>query len=77
MSEIFFEDYQVSGLVRSNRELHGFFNYFSAAFLAAYKYYSRTAQHSSRYCLVVDSGYSFTHILPISSGSIMEGSVIR
>lgn len=78
MNEIFFEDYQVAGLVRTNRMFNFEFVIFKiAAFLGAYKYRVESAKRLSRYCLVVDSGYSFTHIVPIVDGSIMKDFVIR
>ncbi|CAH8583897.1 Actin- protein 6, variant 2 [Schistosoma haematobium] len=66
MNEIFFEDYQVAGLIRTN-----------PAFLSAYKYRSESAQRLSRYCIVIDSGYSFTHIVPMADGFVMKDFVIR
>ncbi|VDD74601.1 unnamed protein product [Mesocestoides corti] len=66
MSEIFFEDYQVAGLIRAN-----------PAFLAAYKYQSEAAQRISRYSLIIDSGYSFTHIVPMADNNIMKDFVLR
>ncbi|CAH8556099.1 unnamed protein product [Heterobilharzia americana] len=66
MNEIFFEDYQVAGLIRTN-----------PAFLSAYKYRSESAQRLSRYCVIIDSGYSFTHIVPMADGFAMKDFVIR
>nr|VZI26656.1 unnamed protein product [Spirometra erinaceieuropaei] len=66
MNEVFFEDYLVSGLVRTN-----------PAFLSAYKYQRESSQHMSRYSLVIDSGYSFTHILPVADGQIMKDFALR
>ncbi|KAA0186185.1 Actin protein 6 [Fasciolopsis buskii] len=66
MNEIFFEEYQFPAIMRTN-----------PAFLSAYKYQSESAQRLSRYCLVVDSGYSFTHIVPMCDGRVMGDFVIR
>ncbi|TPP64737.1 Actin protein 6 [Fasciola gigantica] len=66
MNEIFFEEYQFSAVMRTN-----------PAFLSAYKYQTESAQRLSRYCLVVDSGYSFTHIVPMCDGRVMSEFVIR
>ncbi|KAH8870924.1 Actin-related protein [Schistosoma japonicum] len=66
MNEIFFEDYQVAGLIRTN-----------PSFLSAYKYRSESAQRLSRYCIVIDSGYSFTHIVPMADGFVMKDFVLR
>ncbi|VDN34336.1 unnamed protein product [Dibothriocephalus latus] len=79
MNEIFFEDYLVSGLVRANRMLQHFFLTHSslAAFLSTYKYQRGPTQHMSRYSLVIDSGYSFTHILPVVDGRIMKDFSLR
>ncbi|CAL8080484.1 unnamed protein product [Calicophoron daubneyi] len=66
MNEVFFEEYQFAGLLRTN-----------PAFLAAYKYQAESVQRISRYCLVIDSGYSFTHIVPVADGRIMREFVLR
>ncbi|CAH8853601.1 unnamed protein product [Trichobilharzia szidati] len=66
MNEVFFEDYQVAGLMRTN-----------PAFLSAYKYRIESAQRLSRYCMVIDSGYSFTHIVPMADGLVMKEFVMR
>ncbi|KAG5444830.1 Actin- protein 6 [Clonorchis sinensis] len=66
MNEIFFEEYQFAGLMRSN-----------PALLAAYKYQAESVQRLSRYCMVIDSGYSFTHLLPMGDGRIMSDFVLR
>ncbi|CAH8543537.1 unnamed protein product [Dicrocoelium dendriticum] len=66
MNEMFFEEYQFNGIIRTN-----------PAFLAAYKYQSESVQRLSRYCLVIDSGYSFTHLIPMGDGRIMGEFVLR
>lgn len=66
MNEVFFEEYQFSGLIRTN-----------PALLAAYKYQSESVQRLSRYCLVIDSGYSFTHLIPMGDGRMMSEFVLR
>ncbi|OON13523.1 Actin, partial [Opisthorchis viverrini] len=49
----------------------------AAALLAAYKYQAESVQRLSRYCMVIDSGYSFTHLLPMGDGRIMSDFVLR
>nr|CDS32738.1 Actin protein 6 [Hymenolepis microstoma] len=66
LNELFFEEYHVAGLVRAN-----------PAFFATYKYRTETNQHISRYTFVIDSGYSFTHILPMADGKLMKEFALR
>ncbi|VDP69888.1 unnamed protein product [Echinostoma caproni] len=66
MNEIFFEEYQFAAVMRTN-----------PSFLSAYKYQAESAQRLSRYCLVIDSGYSFTHIVPMGDGRVMGEFVLR
>ncbi|EUB59632.1 Actin-related protein 6 [Echinococcus granulosus] len=66
MNELFFEEYRVAGLLRTN-----------PAFFAAYKYRAESSQRLSRYSLIIDSGYSFTHILPMADGNIMREFALR
>ncbi|KAF8561301.1 hypothetical protein P879_11858 [Paragonimus westermani] len=66
MNEVFFEEYQFAGLMRSN-----------PALLAAYKYQAESVQRLSRYCMVIDSGYSFTHLVPMGDGHVMSQFVLR
>ncbi|CAF1509095.1 unnamed protein product, partial [Didymodactylos carnosus] len=62
MDQIFFEEYEFSSLAR-----------YDPASFSAYKYQNET---KSNYVLVVDSGYSFTHIVPFYRGKkILEGIV--
>lgn len=48
-----------------------------AAFFAAYRYRAGSSQRPSRYSLIIDSGYSFTHILPMIDGNIMKEFALR
>ncbi|KAF5402742.1 Actin protein 6 [Paragonimus heterotremus] len=66
MNEVFFEEYQFAGLMRTN-----------PALLAAYKYQAESVQRLSRYCMVIDSGYSFTHLVPMGDGRVMGQFVLR
>ena len=64
MNEIFFEDYKFSSLLR-----------LPAASYSSFLY--QQAHPASLCCLVVDTGYSFTHIVPYYRGKIVEGAVKR
>ncbi|VUZ42228.1 unnamed protein product [Hymenolepis diminuta] len=66
LNELFFEEYHVAGLIRAN-----------PAFFATYKYRAETNQRISRYTFVIDSGYSFTHILPMVDGKLMKEFALR
>ena len=46
----------------------------AAATLAAYKYLK---EKESEFCLVVDTGYSFTHIAPFYRGKIILEGLLR
>ncbi|EZA48624.1 hypothetical protein DMN91_012514 [Ooceraea biroi] len=60
MTEIFFEEYECHSLLRIN-----------AASLSCYNY---RAENPAKCCIVVDSGYSFTHVVPyISNARVKEG----
>lgn len=64
MNEILFEEYQFQSALRIN-----------AGSLSAHHYF---LSHPSEICsLVVDSGFSFTHIAPYCRGKIMKEGVIR
>ncbi|XP_015437707.1 PREDICTED: actin-related protein 6 [Dufourea novaeangliae] len=61
MTEIFFEEYECQSLLRIN-----------AATLSCYQY--KTENPNTKCCIVVDSGYSFTHIIPyINDTKVKEG----
>nr|CAD7448036.1 unnamed protein product [Timema bartmani]CAD7459813.1 unnamed protein product [Timema tahoe] len=64
MAEIFFEDYECQGLLRIN-----------SGDLSSYKY--RTDKPSSLCCLLVDSGFSFTHIVPYIKGKKLKQGIRR
>ncbi|KAK2142530.1 hypothetical protein LSH36_942g01043 [Paralvinella palmiformis] len=53
VSEILFEDYQFHSVFRCN-----------SGFLTQSKYYNECKNSSELCCLVIDSGYSFTHVTP-------------
>lgn len=59
--EIFFEEYECHSLLRTN-----------ATSLSCYNY--RSTNPATKCCIVVDSGYSFTHIVPyVNNTKIKEG----
>ncbi|XP_070162125.1 actin-related protein 6 [Polyergus mexicanus] len=61
MTEIFFEEYECHSLLRIN-----------AASLSCYNY--RSENPSTKCCIVIDSSYSFTHIIPyINDSKVKEG----
>jgi len=61
MTEIFFEEYECHSLLRIN-----------APSLSCYNY--RAENPTAKCCIVVDSGYSFTHIVPyINNIKVKEG----
>lgn len=64
MNEIFFEDYKFNSLLRLPASSYSSFLY-------------QQAHPASLCCLVVDTGYSFTHIVPYYRGKIVEGAVKR
>ncbi|KAL3320177.1 Actin- protein 6 [Cichlidogyrus casuarinus] len=66
MNEIFFEEYSANALIRAN-----------PAFLSAYKYKQEYMRKPSRYTLVIDSGYSFTHVVPMLDGKPMRDYIKR
>lgn len=63
MEEVFFEEYGFDGLLRTN-----------STSLAAFKYLKETGKD---FCLVVDSGYSFTHIAAYYKGRVILESIRR
>ncbi|XP_078090836.1 actin-related protein 6 isoform X1 [Mustelus asterias] len=64
MNEILFEEYQFQAVYRTN-----------AGTLSAHKYFEEN--NSELCCLVVDSGYSFTHIVPHCKGKKMNEGICR
>ncbi|XP_033342935.1 actin-related protein 6 [Megalopta genalis] len=61
MTEIFFEEYECQSLLRIN-----------PATLSCYRY--KSGNPNTKCCIVVDSGYSFTHIVPyINDVKVKEG----
>uniref|UniRef100_A0A4W3GQ93 Actin-related protein 6 n=1 Tax=Callorhinchus milii TaxID=7868 RepID=A0A4W3GQ93_CALMI len=64
MNEILFEEYQFQEVYRTN-----------AGTLSAHKYFQENK--SELCCLVVDSGYSFTHIVPYCKGKKMNEGICR
>ncbi|XP_067915143.1 actin-related protein 6 [Heterodontus francisci] len=64
MNEILFEEYQFQAVYRTN-----------AGTLSAHKYFQEN--NSELCCLVVDSGYSFTHIVPYCKGKKMNEGICR
>ncbi|XP_078662939.1 actin-related protein 6-like [Branchiostoma floridae x Branchiostoma belcheri] len=65
MNEIFFEEYQFKALQRAN-----------ATTWSAHKY-SSGQQKKPLCCVVVDTGYSFTHITPYCRGKKMKDGIRR
>lgn len=80
MDQIFFEEYEVASFARYDRKTVAtatlrIIRLFSiAATLSAYMYGRET---KSNYVLVVDSGFSFTHIVPFYQGRKLLDGVIR
>ncbi|KAF2359909.1 Actin family [Trinorchestia longiramus] len=64
MSEIFFEEYEVDALLRIN-----------AGDLSVHKYHRDRPKELC--CLLVDSGFSFTHIAPYIQGKKQKDAIIR
>ena len=64
MDEIFFEEYKFHSILRLPAPSYSSFLY-------------QQAHPASLCCLVVDTGYSFTHIVPYYRGKIVEGAVKR
>lgn len=61
ITEIFFEEYECNSLLKIN-----------PTSLSCYRY--KTENPSSKCCIVVDSGYSFTHVIPYVNGvKVKEG----
>lgn len=60
MLEVFFEEYQFGRLAKSNPAYLSMINH------------TKDSYHR-QCCLVVDSGYSFTHIVPFINGKIVKG----
>ena len=53
-----------------------FFHSVVAAQMSAYKF-TREAKQRPLCCLVVDSGFSFSHVVPIYDGKIIKKGVKR
>ena len=64
LSELLFEEYGFKSIFRTN-----------PADLSCYK--NKTQHPSEQCCLVVDSGYSFTHIIPYVNGKKVKEAVKR
>lgn len=90
MTEIFFEEYDCQALLRINRESTNLISVsepsklfefvitgveFLAGDLSAYNY--SKSHPKALCCLVVDSGYSFTHIIPYIKGEKYRKGIIR
>ena len=65
LDEILFEEYRFKSICR-----------ITAAQLAAWKR-KQDGTEQNLCCLVVDSGFSFTHIVPICNGKILKKAVLR
>lgn len=63
LEELVFEEYGFEGLIRIN-----------GSTLATYKHLK---SNQSDFCLVVDTGYSFTHIVPFYKGNVILEGVRR
>ena len=64
MDEVFFEDYKFQSILRLPSTTYSSFLY-------------QQTHPSSLCCLVVNTGYSFTHIVPYYKSKIVEGAVKR
>lgn len=66
VTEIFFEEYDCEALFRA-----------TAADLAYHKYSESMADNPPLGCIVIDMGYSFTHIVPIIKGKRVKEAIRR
>ncbi|KAK2186743.1 hypothetical protein NP493_190g02000 [Ridgeia piscesae] len=66
MTEIFFEEYQFKSIFKCN-----------PSFLSQFQRQQSQSQSQSLCCLVIDSGYSFTHIIPYYKGKKITDGVRR
>lgn len=64
INEIFFEEYRFKSVLRLPAPLLSFINY-------------GTFQRDISCAVVVDSGYSFTHVIPIYKGKAVLGGILR
>lgn len=64
MTEILFEEYQFNSILRIN-----------AGTLSAHKYHKENSDELC--CLVIDSGFSFTHIVPYIKGKKLKNAIRR
>ena len=82
MQEVFFEEYGFDSLVKIYGKrvnlLYSFVNSFITTFigptLSAYKY---LREGVNDFCLIVDSGYSFTHLVPYYRGKVIVEGIRR
>ncbi|XP_059613013.1 actin-related protein 6 [Phlebotomus argentipes] len=67
MSEIFFEEYEFERMFRT-----------TAADMCAFSYLSRSKKQSKPLgCVIIDMGYSFTHIVPFIKGRKQKSAIRR
>lgn len=64
MGEIFFEEYEAQSILLINSTSLSYFNY-------------KTKRPDCKACIVVDSGYSFTHIVPYINGVKFKDGIRR
>jgi len=65
MDEILFEEYRVNALCRTTAAQLSFYNY------------AKETRKRSLCCLVVDCGYSFSHVVPVFDGKVIKKGVKR
>ena len=67
MVEIFFEEYECERMLKT-----------TSADLAAYNYYTNDNNNNNlKCCVVIDIGYSFTHIVPFIKGKRIKNAIRR
>lgn len=66
VTEIFFEEYEVEHLMKA-----------TAPDLASYNYMNDPVHKQPKCCLIIDMGFSFTHIVPVIKGEKLKTAIIR
>ncbi|KAI0979920.1 hypothetical protein GJ496_003328 [Pomphorhynchus laevis] len=67
MLEVLFEEYGFNAVYKT-----------TSASLSAFKYsLCSTTNHSDKYCMIVESGFSFSHIIPFLNGCAMNDGLLR
>uniref|UniRef100_A0A336LZW8 Actin-related protein 6 n=1 Tax=Culicoides sonorensis TaxID=179676 RepID=A0A336LZW8_CULSO len=66
VTEIFFEEYEIEYLAKS-----------TGPDLAAFNYTTTCMSADPKCCLVIEMGYSFTHVVPIVKGKKLKTAIVR